>query len=105
MGMTKHQQKLKELRRRLREDDKFKMESARISIDALLVVSVYMMLEHGWKRKRLTRFILRYSKIIDDLANHKITTGALADHIKSETGLTYNNGIWKDPKNKSIRGL
>ena len=103
MGMPKHQQRLKELRRRLREDEKFKMDAAKLNIDALLVVSVYIMLEHGWKRKRLTRFILRYSKIIDDLANHKITTGTLADHIKSETGLSCDGGIWYDSKGKSLR--
>lgn len=105
IAMTKHQQRQKELRRRLREDEKFKRDSAQISIDVLSVVPVYILLEMlGWKRKRLTRFILRYSKIIDDLAHKRISTERLAEQIEIETGLQYNDGSWLDMKGKySVR--
>ena len=103
--MTKHQQRQKELRRRLREDEKFRRESAQISIDVLSVIPVYIMLEqYGWKRKRLTRFIKRYSKIIDDLAKKRISIEALGEQILSETGLRYDDGSWYDTKAKhSVR--
>lgn len=105
--MTKHQQKQKELRRRLREDEKFRRESAQISIDVLSVVPVYVLLELcGWKNKRLTRFILRYSKIIDDLAKHRISVEALAEEISTKAKLKYDDGSWYDVRKskKSIRG-
>jgi hypothetical protein len=93
--MTKHQQKQKELRRRLREDEKFRKESAQLSINVLSVVPVYILLEqYGWKRKRLSRFILRYQKIIDDIANKRLTTQALADELKQLTKIEYDDGIW-----------
>ena len=104
--MTNHQKRQKELRRRLREDEKFKRDSAQISIDVLSVVPVYILLEMlGWKRKRLTRFVLRYSKIIDDLAKKRISTERLAEQIEMETGLRYDDGSWWDMKAKhSVRG-
>lgn len=93
--MTKHQQKQKELRRRLREDDKFRRESAQLSINVLSVVPVYILLEkYGWKRKRLSRFIMRYQKIIDDIANKRLTTQALAEELKQLTKIEYDDGIW-----------
>lgn len=93
--MTKHQQKQKELRRRLREDDKFRRESAQLSINVLSVVPVYILLEqYGWRRKRLSRFIMRYQKIIDDIANKRLTTQALADELKQITKIEYDDGIW-----------
>lgn len=93
--MTKHQQKQKELRRRLREDDKFRRESAQLSINVLSVVPVYILLEqYGWKRKRLSRFIMRYQKIIDDIANKRLSTQALADELKQLTKIEYDDGIW-----------
>ena len=93
--MTKHQQKQKELRRRLREDDKFRRESAQLSINVLSVVPAYILLEqYGWKRKRLSRFIMRYQKIIDDIANKRLTTQALADELKQLTNIEYDDGIW-----------
>lgn len=104
--MTKHQQRQKELRRRLREDEKFRMESAQISIDVLSVVPVYVLLEmYGWKNKRLTRFILRYSKIIDDIAKHRISVAALAEEISNNAKLKYDDGSWYDVRKskKSIR--
>ena len=105
--MTKHQQKQKELRRRLREDEKFRRESAQISIDVLSAVPVYVLLELcGWKNKRLTRFILRYSKIIDDIAKHRISVEALAEEISTKAKLKYDDGSWYDVRKnkKSIRG-
>lgn len=103
--MTKHQQRQKELRRRLREDEKFRRESAQISIDVLSVVPVFILLEqYGHKRKRLTRFIKRYSKIIDDLAKKNITIEALGEQILLETDLQYDDGSWYDTKAKhSVR--
>lgn len=103
--MNKYQQKQKEMRRRLREDEKFRRESAQISIDVLSVIPVYIMLEqYGWKKKRLSRFILRYSKIIDDLAKKRISIEALGEQILSETGLRYDDGSWYDTKAKhSVR--
>ena len=93
--MTKHQQRQKELRRRLREDDKFRRESAQLSINVLSVVPVYILLEqYGWKRKRLSRFIMRYQKIIDDIANKRLSTQALADELKQLTKIEYDDGIW-----------
>lgn len=106
MSLPKHQQRQKELRRRLREDEKFRRESAQISIDVLSIVPVYILLEMlGWKKKRLSRFILRYSKIIDDLAHKRISTERLAEQIESETGIRYDDGSWYDTKaKKSVRG-
>lgn len=103
--MNKYQQKQKELRRKLREDEAFRRKSAQISIDVLSVVPVYIMLEqYGWKRKRLTRFIHRYSKVIADIASKKITVEALGEQILSETGLKYDDGSWWDTKAKqSVR--
>lgn len=93
--MTKHQQRQKELRRRLREDEQFRRESAQLSINVLSVVPVYILLEqYGWKRKRLSKFIMRYQKIIDDIANKKLTTQALADELKQLTKIEYDDGIW-----------
>lgn len=93
--MTKHQQKQKELRRRLREDEKFRRDSAQLSINVLSVVPIYILLEqYGWKRKRLSRFIMRYQKIIDDIANKRLTTQALADELKQLTNIEYDDGIW-----------
>ncbi len=99
--MNKYQQRQKELKRRLKEDEKFRRQSAQISIDVLSVVPVYVMLEqYGWKRKRLTRFIKRYSKVIADIAAKKISVEALGEQIFSETGLKYDDGSWWDTKAK-----
>ena len=55
MAMTKYQRRQKELRRKLREDEKFFRDSAQLSINVLSVVPVYIMLEqYGWKRIRPT---------------------------------------------------
>ena len=63
-----------------------------------------MLEQYGWKKKRLSRFILRYSKIIDDLAKKKISVEALGEQILTETGLRYDDGSWYDTKAKhSVR--
>lgn len=103
--MNKHQQRQKEMRRRLREDEKFRRDSAQLGIDVLSVVPVYIMLEqYGWKRIRLSRFIRRYAKIIADIASKKVTPDTLAEEIYSQTGIKYENGNWWDTKaKKSVR--
>lgn len=103
--MNKHQLRLKEMRKRLREDEKFRRDSAQLSIDVLSVVPVYIMLEqYGWKRIRLSRFINRYAKIIDDIAKKKISPETLAEEIYSQTKIKYDDGSWYDTREKrSVR--
>lgn len=89
----------------MREDEKFRRDSAQLSIDVLSVVPVYIMLEmYNHKRKRLSRFIRRYAKIIADIAEKKVKVETLAEEIYSQTGIKYDNGNWWDTKAKeSVR--
>lgn len=105
MALTRYQQRQKELRRKLREDEKFFRDSAQLSINVLSVVPVYIMLEqYGWKRIRLSRFIRRYATIIADIASKKVSPQSLADEIYQQTGIKYDDGNWWDTKaKKSVR--
>lgn len=105
MKMNKYQKKQKEIRRRLREDEKFRRDSAQECITILSVIPVYVMLEqYGWKRVRLSRFVRRYSKIVADIAAKKISPEALAEEIYSQTGIKYDDGSWWDTRAKdSVR--
>lgn len=93
------------MRRKLREDEAFKREAAQLSIDVLSVVPAYIMLEqYGWKRIRLSRFINRYAKIIDDISKKKVSTDTLAEEIYQQTGIKYDEGTWIDTRhNESVR--
>jgi len=74
---------------------------AKISASALGVVPVYILYElYGWKRIRLTRFIKRYIKVMQDIYEKKITTDALNEEILRQTGLRYDKqrGMWFDTK-------
>ena len=105
VALARYQQRQKELRRKLREDEKFFRDSAQLSINVLSVVPVYIMLEqYGWKRIRLSRFIRRYATIIADIASKKVTPDSLADEIYQQTGIKYDDGNWWDTKTKeSVR--
>lgn len=103
MALTKHEKRLKAQRKRLREDDKLRMAAAKISASALGVVPVYVLLElYGWKRIRLTRFIKRYIKVMQDIYDKKISTDALNEEILHQTGLRYDKqqGMWFDTRAK-----
>lgn len=106
MALNRWQKKQKEMRRRLREDENFRMESAQLSINVLSVLPVYILREmNGWGRIRLGRFIVRYAELIDALRNGKVTTDALAEEIYMRTDIKYDDGTWIDMKQKkSVRG-
>ena len=93
------------MKQRLREDESFRREAAQLSINVLSVVPVYIQMEmYGHKRIRLSRFINRYAKIIDDIAKGKVSPETLAEEIYSQTGIKYDDGSWYDTKEKrSVR--
>lgn len=102
--MNKHQQRLKEMKKKIREDEKFRKEAAQLSINVLSVVPAYVMLEFGWGNKRLARFIRRYAKVVDDIAKKKVTPETLAEEIYSRAKIKYDEGNWYDAKTrKSVR--
>lgn len=99
MALTKHEQKLKQQRKRIREDEKLTRDAAILCMNVLGVVPVYVMMEqYGWKRIRLSRFLKRYVKIMDDVNDKKISTEALQEEIFRQTGLKHNEGHWIDTR-------
>ena len=101
MTLTKHGKRLKAQRKRLREDDKLRMDAAKMSAKALGVVPVYVLYElYGKKRIGLSRFIKRYIKVMQDIYDKKVTTDALNEEIFRQTGLRYDKeqGMWFDTK-------
>ena len=101
MALTKREQKLKQQRKRMREDEKITRDAAIICMNVLGVVPVYVMMEqYGWKRIRLSRFLKRYVKIMDDVNDRKISTKTLEEEIYRQTGLRHENGHWTDTRVK-----
>lgn len=101
MALTKREQKLKQQRKRMREDEKITQDAAIICMNVLGVVPVYVMMEqYGWKRIRLSRFLKRYVKIMDDVNDRKISTKALEEEIFRQTGLRHEDGHWTDTRVK-----
>ena len=99
MALTKREQKLKQQRKRMREDKKITRDAAIICMNVLGVVPVYVLMEqYGWKRIRLSRFLKRYVKIMDDVNDRKISPEALADEIFHQTGIKHDNGHWTDTR-------
>ena len=95
--MPPHLRRLKAERKRVREDEKLKMDAAKVCMDVLSVVPVYVLLEkYGWKNKRLSEFISRYAKVMLDVNKGKITTRALAEEILSQANIKYDDGDWYD---------
>ena len=99
MALTKRDQKLKAQRKRIREDEKLTRDAAILCMNVLGVVPVYVLMEqYGWKRIRLSRFLKRFVKIMDDVNDKKISTEALQEEIFRQTGLKHNEGQWFDTK-------
>ena len=99
MALTKREQKLKAQRKRIREDEKLTRDAAILCMNVLGVVPVYVqMQQYGWKRIRLSGFLKRYVKIMDDVNDKKISTEALQEEIFRQTGLKHNEGQWFDTK-------
>lgn len=99
MALTKREQKLKAQRKRIREDEKLTRDAAILCMNVLGVVPVYVLMEqYGWKRIRLSRFLKRFVKIMDDVNDKKISTEALQEEIFRQTGLKHNKGHWIDTR-------
>lgn len=95
--MKPHQRRLKQQRRELRKNQNITLDAAKVCMDVLGVVPVYVLLEqYGWKTKRLSRFIQRYSKVMLAVNSSKISVNALADEILQETNIKYDDGDWFD---------
>lgn len=95
--MPPHLRRLKEQRKRVRDDEKLQYDAAKVCMDVLSVVPVYVLLEqYGWKNKRLARFISRYAKVMNDVNKKKVSPKALADEILSQAKIKYDDGDWYD---------
>ena len=99
--MPPHLRRLKEQRKRVRDDEKLKLDAAKVCMDVLSVVPVYVLLEqYGWKNKRLKEFIVRYQKVMLDVNKGKVSTKALAEEILSQANIRYDDGDWYDVSKK-----
>ena len=97
--MKPHQKRLKKARHDERLKDRLTMDAAQVCMDVLGVVPVYVLLElYGWKRIRLSRFIQRYAKVMQDVTTKKVSIKALEDEIYQQTKIRHDNGDWYDDR-------
>lgn len=97
--MNKYQQRLKKDRARIRHDEKLQYQAGQLCMNVLGVVPAYVMcVEFGWGHKRLSRFIEKYSKVINAVSTKQIPIQRLEEEILNRTQLRHDDGSWYDMK-------
>lgn len=95
--MNKYQQRLKKDRQRIRHDEKLQYQAGQLCMNVLGVVPAYVMcVEFGWGHKRLTRFIEKYSKVLNAVNTKQISIPRLEEEIFNRTKLKHDDGNWYD---------
>lgn len=90
--MNKRDKKRKEHRYLERQADKLKKEGAEQAIDTLYVLPLYVLREQfGFGNVRLMKFIDRFNRITEQIAQNKVPLSTLAKHIECETGIKLEN--------------
>lgn len=97
--MNKRDKRLKEKRYLERRADKLKKQGAEQAIDTLYVLPLYVLREQfGFGNVRLMKFIDRFNRITEQMAQSKVPLSTLAKHIEYETGIRFENNcvvnIW-----------
>ena len=90
--MNKRDKKRKEHRYLERQADKLKQEGAEKAIYTLYVLPLYVLREQfGFGNVRLMKFIDRFNRITEQMAQSKVPLSTLAKHIEYETGIRFEN--------------
>lgn len=95
--MNKYQQKLKKDRARIRDDERLQQKAGQLCMNVLGVVPAYVLcVEFGWGNKRLTRFIQKYSKVLNAVNTKQISIPRLEEEVFNRTKLKHDDGNWFD---------
>lgn len=95
--MNKYQQKLKRDRARIRDDERLQQKAGQLCMNVLGVVPAYVLcVEFGWGNKRLTRFIQKYSKVLNAVNTKQISIPRLEEEIMNRAKLKHDDGNWYD---------
>lgn len=90
--MTKHQQRLKEERRKKRLEAVDRFKAAEIAVDALLVIPAYILHDtFGFGNKRIEKFINEFKRLWTLVKEGKVKLETLIESLDAETGILYKS--------------
>lgn len=99
--MNKQQRHAKEKRYLERQQKKMTEDGAKLAIDVLGVIPVYVLHEaFGFGHDRLTKYILEYQRIMTAVIKDQVKLDTLAEIVNADTGLRHDDGAWYDEGRK-----
>ena len=88
---NKHQNKLKQNRRKERLERTDRYAAAEIAVDSLVVIPAYVLHDmFGFGNKRLEKFIDEYKRLWSLVKDDKVKVDTLRASLDAETGIVYN---------------
>ena len=103
--MNRQQRRLKDKRHLDRIEEKMKYDGAQIAIDTLSVLPAYALMEEfGFGKKRLMRYMKRFTDTYRAVIEKKVTLETLASCIEDKgIKIDLKSSEWKECKRRYIR--
>ena len=103
--MNRHQRRLKDKRHLNKVEEQMKWDGAKLAVDTLSVLPAYAIMEEfGFGKKRLYRYMKRFTDTYRAVIEKKVTLETLASCIEDKgIKIDLKSSEWTDCKRRYIR--